>query len=248
MQLSEPPRSPYDLHFTLLGVPVRVHPFFWLVALMFGLTGREADPTRMLLWVLAVFVSILVHEMGHAVVIRAHGWEPWITLHGMGGLASYRATRRTHRSEILIALAGPAAGFLLAALVLAGIAATGHEIAFDWELLPRVPVRFELFRNKYLNLLLYFMLDVNIFWGLVNLLPVAPLDGSQVARELLDQQFPGDGLRRSLLLSIWVAAATAIYALVRMQEPYIAMMFGYLAYNSYAALQAWSHRGGFGGR
>jgi stage IV sporulation protein FB len=164
----------------------------------------------------------------------------------MGGLASYRATGRTHRSEILIALAGPTAGFLLAAFILAMILAAGHEVEFDWQSLPGIPVRFEFFPSRRLNLLIFYFLNVNIFWGLVNLLPVAPLDGSQVAREVLDQQFPGDGLRRSLILSFWVAAATAVYAILGMHEAYIAMMFAYLAYNSYAMLQAWSQRGGFG--
>lgn len=246
MLLSEPPRSPYDWHFSVLGIPVRVHPFFWLVSLVLGLTGSTAEPMNMLLWVLVVFVSILVHEMGHALAIRAHGWEPWITLYGMGGLASYRATRRTARSDILIALAGPIAGFAFAAFIVTAIIATRHEVAFDWRWLPGVPVRFELFDNRQLNLLIFYLLEVNIFWGLINLLPVAPLDGSHVARAVLEQQFPGDGLRRSLMLSVCVAVLMAIYAIVKMKQPYVCMMFAYLAYNSFAALQAWSHRGGWG--
>lgn len=243
---SEPPRSPYDLQFSLLGIPVRVHPYFWLVSLVLGLTGSTADPVNMLFWVLAVFISILVHEMGHALAIRAHGWQPWITLYGMGGLASYRATRRTHRSEILIALAGPVAGFVLAAFILAAIMAARHEVQFDWRSFPRLPVWFEEFPNQRLNGFVWDLLYVNIFWGMLNLLPVVPLDGSHVAREVLELQFPGDGLRRALLVSLFVAVAMAIYAIAKMKQPYICMMFAYLAYNSYAALQAWSHRGGFG--
>jgi hypothetical protein len=63
--LAEPPRTPWDLNFQVLGFPVRVHPLFWAVALLFGLSGNQ-KPVDMLLWVGTVFVSILVHEMGHA--------------------------------------------------------------------------------------------------------------------------------------------------------------------------------------
>jgi Zn-dependent protease len=244
--LAEPPRSPYDLNFVLFGIPVRVHPFFWLVCLLFGLSGSRSDPMSVLLWVIVVFVSILIHEMGHAIAIRAHGWQPSITLHGMGGLASYRPTRRTASSEIAISLAGPAAGFLFAAFIVTLISAAGHAVRFDWRSLPGLPVQFEFFENRRTNLLIYYLLDVNIFWGLVNLLPVMPLDGSHVARELLEAQSPGNGLRRSLMVSLWVGAAMALYAVTRMQSGYVALMFGFLAYNSYSALQSFGR--GFGGR
>ena len=245
--LAEPPRSPYDLNFVLFGIPVRVHPFFWLISLLFGLNGGRPDPMSVLLWVVAVFISILVHEMGHAVAIRSHGWQPSITLHAMGGLASYRPTRRTTSSEITIALAGPVAGFLLAGFVVALIAAAGHAVYFDWRALPHIPVDYERFANRRTNLFINYMLFINVFWGLVNLLPVMPLDGSHVARELLEVQNPGNGLRHGLMLSLYVGAAMALYAIVKMQDNYVALMFGYLAYNSYAALQSFG-RGPGGGR
>ena len=87
MLIGEPPRTPYDLNFSLLGIPVRVHPFFWLVALM--LNYRLGDVASVLTWIAAVFLAILVHELGHASVMRAYGFRPWITLYGFGGLASY---------------------------------------------------------------------------------------------------------------------------------------------------------------
>ncbi len=249
MIFSEPQRTPYDLHFVLLGVPVRVHPMFWLVSLLFGLNGARHDPTLVLVWVLAVFVSILVHEMGHALTVRWCGYQPWVTLYGMGGLASYQPGPRNPRNRILILLAGPGAGFLLAAVIVLLIRVMGHEIAFAPEDLPGVPLEFELFANSKLNEFIYDMLMINIFWGMVNLLPVLPLDGGQVAREVLDLQSPGDGLRRSLMVSMWVGGAVAVYALAKLREPYIALMFGYLAYTSFAALESYFGRGrGFGGR
>ena len=85
--LAEPPPSQYDLHFSLFGFPVRVHPMFWLVTLMLGY--QSGDAAAVLTWIVAVFLSILVHELGHALVMRAYGLRPWIVLHGMGGLTGY---------------------------------------------------------------------------------------------------------------------------------------------------------------
>ena len=114
MLLGEPPRTQADLNFSLLGIPVRVHPLFWLVALLLG--RNLGDAGSVLSWIVAVFLSILIHELGHAAVMRAYGFHPWITLYGFGGLASYdhgnayRSKGSQPLGQILICLAGPAAG------------------------------------------------------------------------------------------------------------------------------------------
>ena len=88
MLFTEPPRTQYDVRFSVAGIPVRVSPFFWLVTLLFGASGGT-DAVGLLTWVAVVFVSILIHEMGHALVQRYYGWEPSIILYQMGGLATY---------------------------------------------------------------------------------------------------------------------------------------------------------------
>jgi membrane-associated protease RseP (regulator of RpoE activity) len=245
--LSEPPRSPYDLHFRVLGIPVRVHPFFWLVALLFGLGGNQ-EPVAMLYWVGAVFVSILVHELGHALTARSYGWEPSITLHGFGGLASYRPTYHSTASQVLITLAGPGAGFLFAALIAALIAASGHHVTFDWHFGSLLPIRFEPFQSDKVNLLVLDLLFINIFWGLVNLLPVYPLDGGQIAREMLELASPQDGVRQSLWMSVITAAIVAVLAYTKLHDMYIAIFFAYMAYTNYRTLQAYFGPGGGMGR
>jgi hypothetical protein len=57
-----PPPTRYDLRFNLAGFPVRVHPLFWLIAVLLGYSS--GDPLQILIWVVVVFVSILIHEMG----------------------------------------------------------------------------------------------------------------------------------------------------------------------------------------
>jgi Zn-dependent protease len=251
--LQEPPRSAYDLNFRLLGIPIRVHPFFWLVVVLLGIGGTRdlegrVDPKMMLIWVGVCFVSIVAHEMGHALAARAYGSDPWITLYSLGGLASYQARRRSPRSQILISLAGPFAGFFLAAFVVSIIAAAGHRVEFDPTFQFRMPIRWSPFGSFQANMLVHYLLYVNIFWGLLNLLPIYPLDGGQVARELFGVYGGSDGLRQSLWLSLIAAAGLAVLALVRLDDQFLAFFFGYLAYTNYSVIRGmFGPGGGFGG-
>jgi Zn-dependent protease len=244
MFLIDPPPSQGDLHFRVFGIPVRVHPWFWIITVMMGLGGR-ADPVNTLIWVVAVFVSILVHELGHAVLQRYYGGHPRITLYGLGGLAVCDDCDRSPRSQILISLAGPVAGFLLAALVVAILAATGHFRGFRWDLMPIdwVPFDIEYWRTNdkpsLRDAAIGDLLWVNIFWGLINLLPIYPLDGGRVARELLTFGHPRRGIVQSLWLSIFAAAAVAVLGVIVLQSIFMAIFFGYLAYANYQTLQAY---------
>jgi Zn-dependent protease len=241
---TEPNRTPYDLCFNLFGIPVRVHPFFWLAALILG-AGSDPDPVELLIWVGVFFASILIHEMGHAFLARAHGWQPWITLYGFGGLASYRPTYRSHAAQLMISFAGPGAGFLFAGLICGAVVAAGHQVVWSW---PHtlLPVQFEGFDNPKLNLLIAQLLYVNIFWGLANLLPIWPLDGGRISGELFTMANPRDGLKLSLVLSIFVAVGAAVLVYTRLHDQFLALFCAYLAYNSYAALQSYTG-GGYGG-
>jgi stage IV sporulation protein FB len=242
MLLGEPPPTQADLHFRLLGIPVRVHPFFWVSTVFLGMGSKEADPKDILIWVGVVFVSILVHEFGHATMQRRYGGHPRVTLYGLGGLASCDDCDRSPGRQILILLAGPGAGFLLAAIVVAILAAFGHFHGFklDW-----MPLRWMPFDRAYyienqklafVDLVIWDLLFVNIFWGLVNLLPVYPLDGGQIARELFTLGNPRAGVIQSLQLSAGVAVLVALYAISK-GSIYTCAMFGILAYNNFQTLR-----------
>ena len=94
-----------------------------------------------------------------------------------------------------------------------------------------------------MDALLYDLLFINIFWGLINLFPVYPLDGGQVAKEILIEHDPRSGVRKSLTLSIGSAAFLAVFALLN-ESVYMAFLFGYLAYASYTTLQSYSGQSG----
>src|SRR5271168_3561679 len=108
--------TPYDLRFRALGIPVRVHPLFWIMGL---LMARNADGLpEMVLWVACVFFSILVHEYGHGLTAKRFGSSPSIVLWMGGGLCSSEANRQTPLQRLAVVLWGPGAGFVLCGLVM----------------------------------------------------------------------------------------------------------------------------------
>jgi stage IV sporulation protein FB len=239
---AEPPRSPGDIHFVLFGIPVRIHPLFWLVAVMFGL-GSKTPPVVTLLWVAALLLAILIHELGHSVVMRTYGYYPSIVLHGFGGLAIPQGPGRAGRwGQVLIAFAGPGAGFLLAAALYLGLRAmAGHGVHAGLVPIFRVPILPAVFIPDH-ELLECFLNDIfwiSVLWGLINLLPIYPLDGGHIAQEILVWANPRDGIPQSLILSIATAGAMVLVAVTQWQSMWTAIFFGYLAYSSYMTLQAY---------
>ena len=242
-----PPPTRYDLRFNLAGFPVRVHPLFWLIAVLLGYSSGNI--LQILIWVLVVFISILVHELGHALAFRRYGLSSQIILHFAGGLTVPESTVWGSRwanvalgpnQNIFISLAGPGAGFLLAALVIAGVVLAGGSI-ITTRLLGFIPFPgFAVlpFGGNLLSMFVTAMLWVNIFWGFVNLLPVHPLDGGNVARNALIQIDPVDGVRKSLWVSVITGVLIALAAFFFLRSLYMAVLFGFLAFQSYQSLQA----------
>jgi len=247
--IGEPARTQYDLNFSVLGIPVRIHPMFWLVAVVLGASSNKARV--ILVWVAAFLVSILCHEFGHAMVQRAYGARPWITLYGLGGLASYHPSelRRSRHSptvqQILISLAGPGAGFVLAAAIIGLLVVSGHPIEVRVGAPYGIDVRPEgIVGSTLLTYLIDFILFISIIWGLINLMPVYPLDGGHIAREIFLAVNPRDGIRQSLWLSAIAAVALAIIGALEWGSFFMALLFGYLAFTSYTTLRSYEGQAG----
>lgn len=242
MFLAEPPQTNYDLHFNFFGVPVRVHPLFWLISLLYAAQGGN-DGIPIVIGMAAMLVSILIHEMGHALAMQAYGWSSHIVLYSMGGLAIQDSPgRRDNISQILISLAGPFAGFALAATLVTGLIASGVRIEIHYGLPYVMYVAHAPLHSPNLNILVRDLLSFNIFWGIINLLPVFPLDGGQIARAMLDEINPGAGTRQSLALSIVVAGMVA-YMAFSYNQTTAALLFAFLAFNNYQMLQAFGGSG-----
>jgi stage IV sporulation protein FB len=248
----DPGRTQFDLHLNVLGIPTRIHPGFWIMAFILGFSasnfaGERPQPLQTLVNMAIILVSIIVHELGHAILQRRFGFSSRIVLYHLGGLAiadqgfsgfEKRRARRDTWESIQISLAGPAAGFLLAALITLVVFLCRGSISFDPRGFPRLwNVDLPAGTPPNVYLMVDFALFVNIFWGLMNLVPVLPLDGGQVARELLTHRDPYRGLTHALQLSIGVGIVVAVVLFPIAALPYGWMMFAMLAVSNYITLQ-----------
>lgn len=243
MLFIEPNRTAYDLNFRLFGVDVRVHPMFWILPLL--LRGGQGDltPIDAVIMLAAAFIAILLHELGHVFAFRHFGTDADVVLYGMGGLAIPRHSR-WHGTwpQVFISFAGPLAGFCLAAFIFAALYAARVPMLFKWGWPYVFAYAFGDLASLHLRQLVSDLLYICVYWGLVNLLPIYPLDGGQISRTLFLRYDVRDGLNKSLILSIVAAVMMALNGL-QMGSLFMTLLFGVLAYQSYAALQ--NNRGNF---
>ncbi len=153
------------------GIDVYVHATFLLVFLVFpGVFPGGPLALWNLSLVFLVFGCVLLHELGHALMARRFGIETRdITLYPIGGVARLERMPRAPGAELLIALAGPAVNFALAAVLLPLVVFAGDELSS--------PSTF--------GLVLESVLSVNLVLGLFNLVPAFPMDGGRIFRALL---------------------------------------------------------------
>jgi Zn-dependent protease len=236
--LFEPERTQFDLTWRMFGVNIRVHPMFWVISAMMGWNSLSLGFQFLFVWIACVFVSILIHELGHVGMGRLFGADGHIVLYSFGGLAVGSSSLASRWKRIAVYFAGPFAGFLFFGLL--------------------VLVYYNLDRERVSPLVRAALSDlfwINLFWGLVNLLPIWPLDGGQISRDLFDGIMPRSGTRVALGLSIVVAGLLALGSVAAhngrpiipympfLEDLYFAIFFGILAVNSFLALQVASeHR------
>lgn len=219
----------FDLRFSLFGIPIRVHPAFWLIAIFMGSRTLQSPNGLWLLgiWVVCLFVSILVHELGHALVAKYFGWPPHIVLCHFGGYAAYEPFRgHTPQRSILISFAGPAAGF-----VLFGIVRGFREWYIQYLVETGAPV------NDFAAFTILQLEHINLYWGLVNLLPVLPLDGGQICREVFKLLRFRNWMEISIKISLLISGAAAFYFFTNGQR-YPGFLFAYLCFINFQSLQA----------
>ncbi len=244
--LGEPPRTQFDFGFSVFGFRVRVCAFFWLAAILLGQGAASLGAKFLLLWIAAMFLSILIHELGHAFAFRHFGISSHIVLYHFGGLAipdsmgspwNVNTRARDPRSDLLISAAGPAAQILGAMALIVIFNAGGFSVpvfGFVQNILPAQNGR--PLPSEELHLFLAFFINVSIFWALLNLLPVYPLDGGQIARNVL-KMFVGSvqAIPYSLMLSVGAAAFVALWSFTQ-GDSFIGIMFALLGYSSYQQL------------
>ncbi|RLB50029.1 MAG: hypothetical protein DRJ42_19735, partial [Deltaproteobacteria bacterium] len=212
------------LSFRLFGIPVQVQPFFLLLAVFLGVGLVEEQGQELLegmgAWVAIVFTGVLAHEFGHAFAGKLFGLSPRILLHGWGGLTSWDTGGKdlTPGKSIFVSLAGPGVGIAI------GVVALGV-----WAVLSPADLSFVRF-------VLWSIVWVNLGWGVLNLLPMMPLDGGNVMSGVFEL-FAG---RRGVNWARWLSLAVAvglIILMVAMQNIIMAVLIAFLAMSNWRAIK-----------
>ncbi|APW59820.1 site-2 protease family protein [Paludisphaera borealis] len=174
------------------GIDVFLHPTFLLILFAPGAVAN-------LPLVIALFGCVLLHEFGHALTARRFGIGTVnITLYPIGGVARLMRMPRAPGAELLIALAGPAVNFAIAAGLCAVLGLGGSAILGD-----------------YASFFLLQLMAMNLVLGGFNLIPAFPMDGGRVLRAVLSGWI-GRGRATSFAASVGRALALGfgIYSLL----------------------------------
>lgn len=259
MLLQEPAPSPYDLQFRILGYDVRIAWTFWLMAAVFGygfadvvdqifLNSDGGSPgviVLLLIWAICVLISITIHELGHAIAFSWTGIHSMIVLYHFGGLAIPLASRRPGISalrlsslqNLVIAAAGPFAQLCLAALVIAAVRIAGYQVIYIPAMLTVIPglTGGEPIRDVFAFTFVNGVVWPSIAWAILNLIPVWPLDGGRIAREIISVS--GGTTRHSLALSLAVGCLVVLWSF-NQGQPYLGFLFISLAIGNWQELQS----------
>ncbi len=214
------------MRFRIFGIQTEVQLGFWFVAALLGLPLLNSPfKAGILVWIAAVFVSVMLHELGHALAIMRHRIEPEITLYSMGGLTSWSGAHRLSRGQrMFISFAGPLAGFLLAGF-LWGTTKVFPELMF---------VSSEMTQAELLRVIgVDILIDINLYWGLINLVPVLPFDGGHI----LEQALGPRRVRTTAIVSLVAGALVAAFAFFT-NRMWMGFIFAMSALQSFQRFQA----------
>lgn len=207
-------RSRHMIRFSIFGIPVEIQPLFWLVLVLIGGASNADSAQEILkvgLFVIAGFISILVHELGHALTARSYGASVRISLEAFGGYAAYTSLEANRLRSFLITAAGPAIQIALGVLV-----------SF---------VTRNMVLNDNMDYFVTVLIRISFAWAILNLLPVLPLDGGQMLNSAL-------GPKR-IKVTLWVSILVASFSAIAMTWHSIQFQFflGMFAWQSFQALK-----------
>lgn len=226
--LGQAGETEFDVRLNIFGFYVRIHPLFWVGA-AFIIWNSTSDPRLKFLGVFCVLISILVHELGHAIFIRKWGYQSDIVLTALGGYATsgHFSTWR----QVWVSFAGPLAGFFLLGVVIA--ASLGIEMVRPGTMNPM--------SDRFIPAVLYalnLLYLINLWWSVINLAPALPMDGGHILQALMMRYAPRKGVEWTLQISILTCGALAYWGFT-MNARFMMILFGIMcaqnviAYNEY---------------
>lgn len=166
---------------TIAGIPINVHGTFAVLIIFLLVSGLAAgrgiaSVVSSVLFILAIFVTIILHELGHALTARRFGIKTRdITLLPIGGLARLERMPAVPRQELWVALAGPAVNVVIALVCYALlIVATGSAPVLTLD--PSATG----FLGRFTA--------VNFALAIFNMVPAFPMDGGRALRAVLAER------------------------------------------------------------
>lgn len=193
-------------------VAFRINPSFWLVSALLGYY-QSGSLVGVALWIGVLLVSLLVHELGHALCAISFGRKAAVTILGMGGVTTFGTYDLSRMKQVLIALSGP-----LFSAVLFFFSYLGWQFyAFDYPFIASI---------------FYVLQWVNLIWMAINLLPVLPLDGGHIMQLALAGLFQEKGEKYANAVSLFLSAFFVIFFLL-FSYYLAALLFGVFAFRAY---------------
>ena len=173
----------------------------------------------LLIWVAVVFQGILMHELGHALVGRAFGKQPRIELIALGGLTWWEQRQpMSPGRSLIVSAAGPTVGIFIGSLAL---------VLMEMLRVPDPSLARYAFRS---------LIFVNLGWGLLNLLPVLPLDGGNIVASMIELLVPSRGRLLSCYVSFGVIGLLFAVTVTFQQYPATILLF-LLAFSTFQAFR-----------
>lgn len=235
-----------SLRFQLFGIPMEIQPFSWLILAILGLSmySHMASPLQpALIFVVVGMLTLLAHELGHALTAKAFtSSTPIVIIGNLGGVTYTPVSMPTRATHFLMVLAGPMASYalgMIAAVVMGvQIGSVGSALLIytldplsfitgihaPEEAYVTLAQAVESGVIGHFALMLYstfFM--VCFWWTFFNLMPILPMDGGQLLLTATNKpKFVAMvGLGLSLFLAIWFLTGGNIF---------MTLMLGYFAW------------------
>lgn len=197
-------------------IPVSINPLFWLIAFFIGWMWT-ATLIGALVSIVVILFSVLFHEFGHAITAVLFGQKTRIELAAFGGF-TYRTGKKLKLwQEFLIVLNGPMAGLLL------------FFVAYFIS-------QYTTPTNPLLQFVLRFTYVANLFWTIINLVPVLPLDGGHLMSILLESIFGFRGVKWAIIAGLVIALSVTIFFFV-MGQFLVGALFLILTFESFRSLR-----------
>jgi Zn-dependent protease len=165
---------------SLFGIEFRIHFTFFILLLFIYIAGMRQGAARAMngvLFVSAVFVCVLIHEIGHSLLARRYGKEAKsITLLPIGGVATIEEMPEKPLQEVIMSAVGPFINLIIAGIL--------YLFSGQWSSI-HPPGIYPATGDEFLISLI----NVNIFLAIFNLLPAFPMDGGRILRGFLSMRF-----------------------------------------------------------